>query len=89
MSKCRINKYKAGNGISFSCQTKSLDNGSLNNSLASKLAAREAQDSQLWSSTSETSETVKTVKTVETAITIIKNPQTRVKDIDTILNGDF
>jgi len=80
MSKCRINKYKAGNGISFSCQTKSLDNGSLNNSLASKLAAREAQDSQLWSSTSET---------VKTAITIIKNPQTRVKDIDTILNGDF
>ena len=50
MSKCRINKYKAGFGsCDFAQQNTKSTNGSLDSSLAAKLAAREAQDSQLFS----------------------------------------
>jgi hypothetical protein len=69
MSKCRINKYK--NPTCTSPQTTS-QNSSLNSSLQEKLAARDAQDAQLWT-------IVKKEKTP---------PLTRKEDIDMILNGD-
>jgi len=69
MSKCRINKYK--NPTCTSPQTTS-QNASLNASLQEKLAARDAQDAQLWT-------IVKKEKTP---------PLTRKEDIDMILNGD-
>jgi hypothetical protein len=74
MSKCRINKYKAGFGsCDFTQQNPKSTNGSLDSSLAAKLAAREAQDSQLFSSSSSSQ--------------IITKPlaKTKENDIDTIL----
>ena len=77
MSKCRINKYKAGNGTSFSPEKSGISNGSLDNSLAAKLAARDAQDSQLWAPAKQT--------------VVVKeappNLQNRANDIHTILCG--
>ena len=73
MSKCRINKYK--NPTCTSPQTTSQNGtlgASLNASLQEKLAARDAQDAQLWT-------IVKKEKTP---------PLTRKEDIDMILNGD-
>jgi len=73
MSKCRINKYKAGFGsCDFAQQNTKSTNGSLDSSLAAKLAAREAQDSQLFSSSSSQIVTKPLAKTKE-------------NDIDTIL----
>jgi hypothetical protein len=73
MSKCRINKYKAGFGsCDFAQNTKSV-NGSLDSSLAAKLAARDAQDSQLF----------KPCEAITKSTS--NNPKTRENDIDIIL----
>jgi hypothetical protein len=73
MSKCRINKYKAGFGGSFSQGGGLEKNGSLDNCLAAKLAARDAQDSQLF-------------KPCEAIIKLSTNhPKTRENDINIIL----
>jgi len=75
MSKCRINKYKAGFGsCDFAQQNTKSTNGSLDSSLEAKLAAREAQDSQFRS-----------VSFIKTNI-ITKNNQIRKNDIEYILN---
>ena len=75
MSKCRINKYKAGFGCSFTQEGQGQkQNGSLDSSLAAKLAARDAQDSKLRS-----------LSPIKTNI-ITTNNQARKNDINIILN---
>jgi hypothetical protein len=74
MSKCRINKYKAGFGGSFTQEGQGQkQNGSLDSSLAAKLAARDAQDSQLFKACEAITKST------------LNHPKTRENDIDIIL----
>jgi len=93
MSKCRINKYKAGFGGSFSQGGGEEKNGSLDNCLVAKLASREEQDSKLWNSSPSPSPSPAPAPAPSPSPSpsqiIVKpelnNPKTRKNDIDIIL----
>ena len=85
MSKCRINKYKASSGGFSGSSGSNKQNGSLDSDLACALAKRDAQDAKLWSPQQMPESTCNQLTTVNKPIPA----QSRSKDIDMILDGDF
>ena len=85
MSKCQINKYKAGGRCGGT--SASASEGYTSAEFTAYLTKRQEQD-RLFSATASSATTA--IATESKAIVIQKPPQIdRKKDIDDILNGDF
>ena len=94
MSKCGINRYKAG-GRCGSFETSVKGNGEdgpqIGTSFAAMLAAREAQDASFKAPVKQYA-TPALTQAVATQAVVLKQPQlanSKQKDIDMILQGDF
>jgi hypothetical protein len=93
MSKCGINRYKAGGRCgAFETSAKGVDTSQVGTSFAAILAQREAQDATMRAPPVKQYATPALTQVVAGQALVKRNvslPEAKQKDIDMILRGDF